>query len=63
MRLFFTVIIFLAAAEAVDVFWFNGRYSQTLWQEVKHATNQVTSPAGKFVIPAPNLSRFWKIPG
>jgi hypothetical protein len=41
MRFLLTVVIFLAAAAVVDTLYFDGRYSQTIWEEAKYQGEQV----------------------
>ena len=35
------MILFLAAAEVVDTFYFDGRYRQAVWAEVNYQGKQV----------------------
>jgi hypothetical protein len=35
------IVLFIAAAEVVDVFYFDGSYRQALWQEVNNQGQQV----------------------
>jgi hypothetical protein len=36
-----TIVLFITAAEVVDVFYFDGRYRQALWQEANNQGQQV----------------------
>jgi hypothetical protein len=41
MRFWMMIVLFIAAAGVVDAFYFEGRYRQTLWQEVNNQGQQV----------------------
>lgn len=62
MRVLLAVMILVVAAEAADTFWFGGRYSRALWQDVSESTQQVRSLSLNHVLPTPNLSHYWKVP-
>jgi hypothetical protein len=41
MRFWMTIILFLAAAEVVDTFHFDGRYRHAVWGEANYQGQQV----------------------
>ena len=41
MRFWMTIVLFLATAEVVDTFYYDGRYRQAVWQEVNYQGQQV----------------------
>jgi hypothetical protein len=41
MRFWMMIVLFIAAAGVVDVFYFDGRYRRALWQEVNNQGQQV----------------------
>jgi hypothetical protein len=59
VRIFLIVVVLFTIAEAVDTFWYDGRYGHALWQYVDQESQQV---AGQTFIHFPTLSRYWKIP-
>ena len=40
MRFWMTIVLFLATAEAVDTFHYDGRYRHAVWQEVNYQGQQ-----------------------
>jgi hypothetical protein len=41
MRFWMMIVLFLAAAEVVDTFYFDGQYRQAVWAEVNYQGRQV----------------------
>ena len=66
MRLLLSILVLLVAAEAIDIVWFDGYYSQAIFQyisqESKDIESQLTAPGASTFIHPPNLSRHWRIP-
>jgi hypothetical protein len=42
MRFLLMIVLFLAAAEVVDIFYFDGRYRQAVWAEANYQGRQVS---------------------
>jgi hypothetical protein len=40
MRFLMMIVLFIAAAEVVDIFYFDGRYRQAVWQEANYQGQQ-----------------------
>ena len=41
MRFWMMIVLFIATAEVVDIFYFDGRYRQAVWQEVNYQGQQI----------------------
>ena len=41
MRFWMRIVLFIAAAGVVDVFYFDGRYRQAVWAEANYQGRQV----------------------
>lgn len=63
MRLLRALLVFIVAAEAIDLFWFDGYYGQAVWRYISQETLQIKSQMGTSGpgIRPPNLSRYWKV--
>ena len=49
MRFIMTIIVLLAAAEAVDTLYFGGEYRNAVWQEAKDQGQQIRYEINSFV--------------